>query len=351
MGDEVFTPEELVILGEASDPSTAVQETQVKETAEAKVEETTAETKTEEKPVKTDEQPEHTEEEKKAAEGMGLRIEGGFIVDDEGTKIPAKRWKSLYHDYKETQRGATETTRKFNLYRELGADKYYELYPEEKPAGYKPPATREEQTKPEIPANIGAMVVNGGPYNGQTLNDVYAVDPAYATHLQTQYLDSQREKVTTAKQQQESLKHEAETEITAFSDHLSTELFGKKTGDLSKEEEGRVGQVIQETLDWMAKTKRGAGIIADAYFLMNKDYMLKTAAEKGGKAALESLSKKPAIPSVDTTGGGTTVTDYEAMTGDQLAKAVEGMGEKEYAKFLKNAPASLRAKHPSLPWD
>jgi len=258
--------------------------------------------------------------------------------------------RKFYAKAKDMERGTAETTRKFNLFRELGPEKFYELYPDDKPAGYQPPAAR-EPARPEIPANIGAMVVQGGPYNGQTLNEVYTQDPAYATLLQNQYLDGQREKVTTAKQRHEALKSESEQEIASFSEYLATDLFGKKPGELSKDQETQLVQKIQATLDWMAQTKRGAGIIGDAYFLMNQEYMLKTAHEKGGKAALEALQKPP-IASVDTAGGKSVVsTDFESMTRDQLAAKIEGMTDAQAAKFYRDAPAGLKAKHPDLPWD
>lgn len=342
MGDE-FTPEELVVLGETPEPTPEVQ-------APPEGEKPAEVTPPAEGTPPPEKEPEQTEEEKVAAEKDGFKIDGKFLVDSEGTKIPLERWRKFYAKAKDVERGQAESQRKLNLFKELGADRFYELYPEEKPAGHKP-AAREEQT-PTIPANMGAMVVQGGPYNGQTLNEVYQQDPAYATSMQNQYLDGQREKVTSVTKMREDMKREADTEITAFSDQLSTDIFGKKAGELSKEEGAKIAESIQATLDWMARTKRGAGIIADAYFLMNRENILKAAHEKGGKAALASLTK-PAIASIDTGGGkGPVGMDaFEAMTSDQLASKVEGMTEKEYAKFLKDAPASLKTKHPGLPWD
>lgn len=349
MGEE-FTPEELVILGETPEPKT---EAQAPPEGEAKppVE---GEQPPAEGAAPPEKEPEHTEEEKAAAEKMGFRIDGKFIIDNEGSKIPLKRFREVYFKAQEADRGRAETERQFNLFRELGPDKFYELYPDRKPAGYQPAGKREAQPEniAEIGAKMGSMVVQGGPYNGQTLNEVFSVDPAYANALQVAFLEGQKEKVTSVQRQQEELRRESETEVSAFSDQLSTELFGKKSGELSREEEAKVVDAIQATLDWMAKTKRGAGIIADAYFLMNREGILKSAHEKGGKAALASLSK-PAIPSVDT-GSGKTVTGTEAlesMTSDQLAAEVEKWPEARYMKFLKEAPQALRAKHPSLPWE
>jgi len=343
---EELTPEEKVIVGDVEPESSTAD--QAKPLAEGEKPPAGGEKPLAEGEKPAGEQPEHTEEEKAAAEKQGFRIEGKFLIDDEGTKIPLTRWRKFYGQAKEVERGQAETQRKLNLFKELGPDKFYGLYPEEKPAGYKPAATRGGDEIPE--ANIGAMVVQGGPYDGKTLNEVYQEDPAYATLLQNQYLDGRREKATTVQRQQEEIRRESETEISAFTDQLSTELFGKKTTELSKDEEAKVVATIQNTLDWMAKTRRGAGIIADAYFLMNREGILRTAHESGGKAALASLQKPP-IASIDTTGGKTTVTDFEAMTADQLAKAIENMPDKKAMEFLKNAPAAVKAKHPQLPWE
>src|SRR3990172_1336729 len=148
MGDEaIYTPEELAILGEETPVVTPPADQELPEGEKA-----------------SENQPEHTEEEKSAAEKMGLRVEEGFIVDDDGTKIPAKRWKSLYYDYKEVDRGKTETERKFNLYKELGQDKYYAIYPEEAPKDWQ---AKEAPVEPAARADIGNMLVQGGPHDGK----------------------------------------------------------------------------------------------------------------------------------------------------------------------------------------
>jgi len=354
MGEETqFTADELRILGEeppaqpAGGPEKPLPaeggETLKPPEGEVKPEQKLEEVKLEET----------TPEEKQAMESMGLRIDKGYIVDDDGTKIPAKRWKSLYRDYSERGRTIEEKDRKFQLFKELGQEKYFELYPGETPAGWKPPekdnGKRKELT--ETAPALGEMIVKGGPHDGKTLNQVWQEDPAYAATIQSNHLNAENQKVETERQTQERLKKESEDEVNTFTGQLARELFNKEPEKLTKDEEGRVVSSIQSIFDWMAKTKRGGGVLADAHFLMNREKHISDAKAKGGKEALESLNK-PAIPSVST-GGGASVggfSAYEEISRDQLATEVEKMSEKQAIKFFKEAPASLKAKHPDLPW-
>jgi len=347
MGDqaELFTDEEKVILGEKEpDPAGGPEETPALE-GELKPAEGD---KTEPKEAEVKE-TEPTPEEKDAMESMGLRIDKGYIIDDDGTKIPAKRWKSMYRDFQEEKRTRTDTDRKFQLFKELGAEKYYEVYPDEKPEDFKS-AAKPKETEGQMPA-LGSMVIQGGPHDGKTLNEVWQEDPAFASYLQNQYLQAENKKVEDERQTQERVRKESEDEVNTFSETLSREMFGKESSKLSPQEESKVSAAIQSTLNWMAKTKRGGGVIADAHFLMNQEKILADAKAKGGKEALESL-RKPGIPSVNT-GGGAAVAPfaaYEEMSPDQLREQVEKMSDAGYAKFLKEAPQPLRAKHPGLPW-
>ena len=80
-------------------------------------------------------------------------------VEDDAP-VPLKRFNKVYGEMK-TQ------TEKFDLYKRLGPDKYYDIYPDEKP---------KEEPAPEVPASISeaaSMVINGGPYDGQTLGDSF----------------------------------------------------------------------------------------------------------------------------------------------------------------------------------
>lgn len=354
MGDEVFTPEERVILGESEpEPQAAAPEKPLAEGAkpegEAKPPEGT--------PAPEANQPEHTEEEKVAAEKEGAKIEVDakgktWIIDDEGTRIPLKRWRTNYRERMDAERGKVETERKFKLFQELGPDKYYEIYPDEKPAGHKP-KEQPAQSWPGVQPNFGEMIVRGGEYDGMTLNEVWQQNPAYANFLQNQHIESLRTQQTTIQQQKETALKEATTEVEQFSASISKDLFGKEDlSKLTKDEEMKVAQTIQDTLDWMRKTGRGGGVLADAHFLMNKENLLNDAKVKGGKAALESITK-PSVPSISASGGGAVVgmAALEAMTRDELANKINDMDSAEYSKFMKGASKELKAKHPDLPWE
>ncbi len=345
MGDEVFTDEEKVILGEKEPPAPTEKGPETPPADGVKPPEGD---KTEPKP---EEVP--TDEEKQAAEAQGFKLlnENGktYFIDDEGMKVPAKRFKAVYREREDAKRTIEEKERKFNLFRELGPEKYYEVYPGEKPQGWKPPEKpKEEKVDFE---DLGSMIVKGGPHDGKTLNEVYQENPAYAQRLQYEYLTAKSHEAESAKQTEERIRKESEEEVNAFTTQVSKELFGKETEKLSPQEQVKVKDTIQGVLDWMHKTKRGGGMLADAYFLMNKDGIIADARTKGGKEALESL-KKASVPSVDTRGGATVsgFGAFEGMTADQLAAEVEKMNEKEYQKFMKEAPQTLRSKHPGLPW-
>lgn len=355
MGEETspYTTDELKILGEEL-PVQPKEGPEKPPLLEGEKLESLEEVKPALKPeeVKLEEQ---TPEEKQAMESMGLRIEKGYIIDDDGTKIPGKRWKGLYRDFQEEKRGKAETDRKYNLLKELGAEKYYEIYPEETPAGWKPPEKDDGKGKETVTTpstqNMGEMVIQGGPHNGKTLNEVWQEDPAYASSLQNQYLDSERKKVETEQQTTDRLKRESEDEVNKFTVDLAKELFGKEAEKLNPNEEKEIVKTIQSIFDWMAKTKRGGAVLADAHFLMNREKHITDAKTKGGKEALESL--KRSAPGSITVGGGSSVggfSAYEGMTADQLAAEVEKMSEKETLKFFKDAPTALKAKYPSLPW-
>ena len=335
--EELFTDEEKVILGEKEPEPVKGPEPLPSEDGEKPPE-----------GEKTELQ-EKTPEEKQAMESMGFRIEGKYLIDDAGSKIPLQRWDKMYFNFQEEKRLREDDSRKFNLFKELGPEKYYEAYPDEKPEDFKP-AEKPKETVGQTP-NLGNMIIQGGPHDGKTLNDLWVEDPSYAAFLQNQYLNAdQKKKDDEAKSETDRLR-ESENEVNAFTTQLSKEMFGREPDKLTPQEDRKVTDTIQTTLNWMAKTKRGGGIIADAHFLMNKEGILADARTKGGKEALQSL-QKPGVPSVNT-GGGSIVapfTAYEEMSPDQLSESVNKMSEAGYVKFLKEAPTSLRAKHPGLPW-
>jgi len=195
-----------------------------------------------------------------------------------------------------------------------------------------------------------------------TLNDIYAENPALATKLQFDYENRQREAVNAAKREAETkeqeaarLKEESLSEIETFADSISAEMFGKSAKEITPEQEVQIAGTIQQVIDWMTKTKRGGGIIGDAYFLMNREGLLKKAKESGGMKVLKDLTERKGPASIDTgSGGEVKETGFEAaekMTEIQLKEHIDRMSDKDADKFFKTAPQRLKDKYPSLPWD
>jgi hypothetical protein len=350
-----YTDAELVILGEKEAPEETSTATQT-ETQDPAIQTATAAETVQEEQLSSDEN--------KAAETAGYKLEKDkgrtYLVDDQGTRIPVTRWKKHYaetqaHIETATQEAQT-SKRKLNLIKELGPDKFYELHPEERPEGWKPPAPK-APARATIPAEQYGNLTYGNkdpnhPWNGLTLREIHEQDPIAAKALLDQYIANEAASVRSEQEQQEKWRKDSETEINTFSDVRAKEMFGKELGKCSAEEQEKVKGVIASTLDWMTKTKRGAGNIEDAYFLMNKDTILESERTKGSKAALESLNK-PGVPSISAGKGSQAVvsTDVSAMTTAQLSNHIYGLPESKMMEFLRTAPAELKAKHPTLPWD
>lgn len=354
--EDTFTDEEKAALGEA-DPAPAADvkaEPEAKEGPEPEAKPEGEVTPEGEKP-EAEQKPEPTTEEKAAAEEQGFRIETddkghSYIVDDDGTRIPPKRFREVYREAKEGERAKE----KLDLLKRLGTDAYYQAFPDEKPADYKAPASEPVKQAPE---DIGSLTVSqpGGPYDGKTLRELYDMGgeaAVLATQLHTNYLFEHRKAEERKAGELERVKAEALKEIESFAGELAKEAFGKDAPALSKDEEAEVEKTIGAVLDWMNKTHRGGGIIADAYFLMNKEGLLKKISESAAARALKSITDRKGPASIDTKAGGdvkpTGFESYERMTEDQMLKAIDAMPEREFKKLLTDAPASLRRKFPGI---
>jgi hypothetical protein len=349
-----FSKEELTALGEA-EAAPAAEKAEPAETEPEPEANPEGEVAPEEKP-ETELKPEPTPEELAAAEDQGFRIETDekghtYIIDEDGERIPPKRFREVYREAKEGER----TKEKFDLFKKLGPEGYYQAYPDERPAERPAPEPQRETIPPD--ADIGSLIVKqpDGPYDGMTLRDVYGVDPVFATNLQTDFRMQQRLDIEKQRGEQDRVKMEAATEIESFANDISKDLFGKESKALSKDEDSKIAETIQTVLGWMSKTHRGGGNIADAYFLMNKEGLLKGAASKAAAATIKNLQDRKGPASIDTgKGGEVKETGFEAMekmTEADLTKKIDGMSDKDAAKFFKTAPKALRAKYPGLPWD
>jgi hypothetical protein len=88
----------------------------------------------------------------------------------------------------------------------------------------------------------------------------------------------------------------------------------------------------------------------DAYFLMTKDKVIKSAKIDAAKAVINDATKKPvgSIGSGDSNAGVSGFEAYLSMTEEALGKEIDQMPEKKFKAFLKDAPKALRDKHPGV---
>ena len=344
-----FSDEERAALGEVEEGKGKVEEPEKTE-PEAKEDVKTpdpAEVKTEE--VK----PEPTEEEKAAmsAEGVKLVEENGrqYILDADGEKIPVERWRKIYGKAKTAETEKEQISNKLNLFKQLGAEEYYKVYPDEKPADYKP-VTKEPEAK-TTEEDFNSMEVSGGKYDGQTIGEVAQVDPVSATLMVNNYLDGKRAAVAEESKKKEEFQVNFINEKNSFCMSRAKELFNKDK-DFTPEEIQQVNTVYQELANFMVANKIAHYRMDDAYFLMTKDKVIKSAKIDAAKAVINDATKKPVgfIGSGDSNAGVSGFEAYLSMTEEALAKSIDKMNDKEQTKFYKDAPKALREKYPSLPW-
>jgi len=314
--NEEFTSEELAALGE-----------DVEEKKEEKAEE-----------------GETGEVEEKAAEGEEQKAE------TKENLIPQSAFDKRVAEIR------TQSEQKLDLLK-TNPEEYYRRFPDERPATKAAPADKDfESGKPVDTGKVEDVLIEGGNYDGWKFGDVfkrdpvtaYKISPYHARLIHDQQLDSEREQRSSV----ERLKEESEKEVISFSASIAKELF-EKSDDLTPEQTKEVEAVLNKTLDWMGKTGRGGGILADAYTLMNIGSEKKKAAVSGAKAVIDA-GRKGRVQTISSSASSGSLTGYEAieaMSADELAFEIGSWPEKKYSDFLKNAPKSIRKKLPNIPWD
>ncbi|MEN6423307.1 MAG: hypothetical protein ABFD76_15310 [Smithella sp.] len=357
---EEFTDEEKAALGEVDDSKNG--EGKPPEEADRKDDKPPEDEKPPEdgKPPegKTDEEVKPDAETQAVIDEQGAKLitENGkqYVVDDEGAKIPLERFKKVYGRSKELQRENEEIKTKHNLFKILGAEKYYEIYPSEKPADFQP-------AKPPIkekPVDIYALQVTGGEYDGYTLKEVADSDPVAAQILVNNYYEQQRQKKEADKALQDSeAKKEAEfresfeREKKTFLGERAKELFSKDK-DFTQEEINQVVKVYDNLSKWMINNKKTHYSLEDAYLIFNRDDIMKRERTKASQDALKKATEKPlsAIGNGDSNAGLTGYENVMAMSENELTSHIDKMTDKAAAKFFKEAPKSLKDKYPALPW-
>jgi hypothetical protein len=354
-----LTEEEKVILGEAEPTPTEEvkpEGTGTQEAGNAPVQET--EKPAGEAAAETKIEPEAlTEEEKKQAESTGFKVETDekgrtYLVDEEGSKIPEKRFREIYRKYKE---GETHKE-KLDLIKQLGMDEFFKLYPDEAPQGYKPPDTKRTVTTP-LPDgfNVLNLPVTGGTYDGMTLREVMQQDPEEGTRMLNEWKDAQQAEIR--KQEETVFKTQQEQQTDAFNFGMARakELFGiDDASKLTPDHNRKLVLLGHEVLAWQKENNLQSLGWEHAYKLMKHDELVEKARQEGASKTFKDLQKAGPASINTGAGGNDKPTGWEAISGmteKELGKHIEGLSDKESAKFFKEAPASIKAKYPSMPWD
>jgi hypothetical protein len=259
-----------------------------------------------------------------------------------------KNFAKTHAEVDTAKKTAEEANRRLNLFKELGAEKYYDLYPDEKPANYAPPVKPEAAAEAPV-EDFNTMIVNGGKYNGWQLGDVAKEDPIAASLMLNNYLEQNRSVKEQESKRQADFQQNFEQERNQFCFNRAKELFNK-SDNFTDAEKAQVVKVYEDLSKWMIANKKSHYNMEDAYALMNKDKIIESKVAEASKAAIEKLTKPGAksIGTVSTDGKPTGFESYLAMTEGQLEDAIDKMTDKEFKAFLKDAPKELRDKHPGI---
>jgi len=314
---------------------------------------------------KTKDDPEKlTEDEKKEIEKDGFKIETDkkgrtYVTDSEGTKIPETRFGKIYREGKEAKSLREENEElktKQTLFKKLGPDQYYKMHPEEAPEGYQPKQAPAQSTAvlPIDDPRILEMKVNGGLYDGMTLNDVLDTNRDHGLKIYSKYVVTASEAISRQRDAQTKTQTEQENAVKSFGANRAKELFGlEDTSKMTPEQTTQITKIGQEVINWQVLNDKLHMDWEDAYRLMNHDKLIKAAEERGASKTFKEL-QKAGPGSINTgSGGGAKPSEWDeiARMDDQaLGKHIDSLDDAKMQKFLKEAPASIRAKHPGICW-
>jgi hypothetical protein len=254
-----------------------------------------------------------------------------------------------------------EAQRKLDLLR-TNPEEYYQQYPDERPQEStqgQPQAQGGQQQAGEVPAfsQCLGMQIQGGQFEGYTLGDLWNSEDktlqAAAFDLYNNFANERRREVEEQRASERQAKQEIEQAYDSFVAERAKEMFSKDTGALSREEQQKVAQVVQDTLDFAER--EGVINLSNAWKLMNLDKTVREAEERGVKGLVEHTSKRgPRSASSSNVGSGASKGDpyaqYLEMGEDALLDKIETMGDAEIDRFLKNATPEFRQKYPALPY-
>lgn len=271
----------------------------------------------------------------------------------------------------ELTRGQREAQEKLELL-ESNPSEYYTRYPDKRPASYQAPAAPAatpapraapqplKATAPEEPVNDWDRVIEGGDYDGKVFKEVFEEDPAYAfqafPRIATRYEWHQLDEKRRESDRQKQLKEENDREAAEFTDSLSQEYFKKPFAELTQEEARVIDTERNKTLAWIEDNTfySKKDMLNRARFLMTGKQTIAKAAAAGANSLLEKARRgQVASISAHTESAAATGWEWwEKATPDQIAEAMDKMGDAKYQKFLKEAPESVRNRDvlTYLPW-
>jgi hypothetical protein len=333
----------------------------VQETEKPAEEAAATETKPEIKPEELTDEEKQAAEIRKEAESMGFKVETdkkgrNYFVDEEGTKIPEARFSKIYGKSKEAERLTQELTQlkeKNDLRKRIGDAEYFNIYPDEAPQGWKP---QEPERKP-APAPADADVMNlkflDGPYKGYTVEEVMDLDRNYAVASIRKYEREQHEAQVKQRDTETQAQRAQRDDATRFGNARAKELFGAEDAEkLEPAQKARIAILADDVLNWQAQNNCLHYSWEDAYKLMTYEERVRKAGETAAANAIKGL-KVDGPRSIDTGGGGAPASVWEkvaGMTPAQLEAHIDKLDDAGLTKFLTEAPASIRAKHPSFSW-
>lgn len=260
--------------------------------------------------------------------------------------VPYDRFKQV----NDRAKRADEIETKFDQFKRLGPEGYYTLYPDEKP---------QDEQEPEQPladghdVDVGNMTVTGGPYAGQTLNEVFKVNPVEGTRMLKDHWDAQEAEANTEKKRKADLETEVQADIDDFHAHVAKEFFDKDFDSLSEAETQQAMKVESELAKFIQDNKMLVYRPKDAYILMTHAQKVAEAKGETLKGVVDALNKDgtPSISSGKTPSRESGYSRFSGMSVNEAMSEMDKMTDSENAEFLKKAPESVRKKFPQFPWD
>lgn len=278
---------------------------------------------------------------------------------DYSKPIRPERFKRVYAKWRTEQRENADLAQKMNLLKTLGPDKYYELYPDERPQGAAGTPATQTTTAPPPGDRVPMMsecldfAIQGGQYDGCTLRQLMeSGDPVHQAAAYDHYnafAESKRSEINEAKTRETQTKEQIEQEHTAFVEGRAQDLFGKAASELSAKEQRQIADLTNTLLDRMESGELKTYDLNTAYELATLNDRIKDAAGKSVKAIVEAMRKAGGVTHPETKTDGSRKTGYEpylSYSDAQLADHLESLSEEGCQRFWEKAPKALRRKFP-----